>query len=78
MERIRIVEKVDYETFRKQYCFQVSVPKLLATVQLKFASTGPLQVGDEVEVMYFAAKTETECDEWLQAFRNGKYIHCKS
>lgn len=31
------------------------------------------QIGDNVEIMYFAAKSSKERDEWLEACRAGMY-----
>jgi len=30
-----------------------------------------IQVGDNAEVMYFAASSKEERDEWMEAFRKG-------
>ena len=35
------------------------------------AHTSLLQVGDEVEVMYFAAKSAIEREDWMKQFRQG-------
>ena len=35
--------------------------------------THTTQIGDNVEIMYFAAKSSKERDEWLEAFRAGMY-----
>ena len=31
------------------------------------------KVGDEAEVLYFAAKSDAEREEWMKAFRKGIY-----
>ena len=35
--------------------------------------THTTQIGDNVEIMYFAAKSSKERDEWLEACRAGMY-----
>jgi len=40
-----------------------------------------IKVGDEAEVLYFAAKSDAEREEWITAFRKGmrcNYIHWSS